>query len=232
MKKVITSARVTELGDIANRLSELYKKTTALQDDNFLSTHFSELEKQGKAITAAVKRDSVLSKLKEIDSRRDDAVRVLSKLLTGYENIPEQTLKPHGERLAAIFKKYGVRITDENYSSESNLIESLLADFATEEAVASVSALAGVSQALDNLRKEQNVFAEARAEYEKARSEWENQPTATSLRKPLLEIVNKKIIPYLIAMQIADNSKYGSFISAASKIIESVNDVIRGRGKK
>ncbi len=232
MEKLRTNARVTEIGDVANRLVELYKKTTNLHEEKFLKSTFEEIEKQGKAITEAVKRDSVLSLLEEADTKRDNAVRVLSKLLIGYENIPVETLKPHGQKLATIFKKYGVKITDENYSSESNLIDSLLTDFSASDVQPSITALAGVTEAIADLRNAQSEFASIRSQYDQALSEKENSVSATTLRKPLVELINKKLVPYLVVMQIAEAEKYGAFASNASKIVESVNEVVRGRSKR
>lgn len=232
MKKVLTVVRVTELGDVANRLAELYKKATNLQDDQFLKTSFTALETQGQGITEAVKKSKAISQLEEADHQRDEAIRVLDKLLKGYENIPVQSLKPHGEKLAKLFKKYGVKITEENYSSESNLIASLLLDFGESEVQASVSKLAGVQEALAEIRKAQENFSKVRSEYEKSLAANETKTSASLLRKPLLELLNKKIVPYLLAMNIAHPEKYSAFVGDASQIVESVNEAVRGRTKK
>lgn len=232
MDKLNTNVRITEIGDVANRLAELYKKTTDLHEEKFLKNTFEAIETQGKAITEAVKRNNVISLLEEADAKRDNTIRVLSKLLVGYENIPVSTLKSHGQKLATIFKKYGVKITDENYSSESNLIDSLLNDFAASDVQASITALAGVTEAIADLRNAQEEFASVRSHYEQALSEKQSTATASTLRRPLMELINKKLIPYLVAMQIAEPQKYGTFISNATKIIESVNEVVKGRSKR
>lgn len=232
MKLLNYQARVTEIGDVANRLAELYKKATHLQEETFLKASFMALEEQGKAITEAVKKHKAVSQLDDADAKRDQAIRVLDKLLKGYENIPVDSLKLHGERLSAIFKKYGVKIVDENYSSESNLIDSLLLDFSASEVQASITALAGVSEAIANIRKAQEEFAKIRAEYEKALSQNDKSETASHLRKPLLELLNKKIIPYLIAMQIANPEQYSAFANEISQVIEGVNEAIKARTKK
>lgn len=232
MEKLSNQVKVTEIGDVANRLSELFNKATNLQEDQFLKKAFAELQEKGKEITEAVKKDSVFSKLDDADTKRDDAVRVLDKLLKGYAVIPVENLKPHGEKLAEIFKKYGVKIVSENYTSESNLIDSLLAEFATPDAQTSVSALVGVGEALANLRTAQAEFAQIRSTYEHSLTEKQAKTSASTLRKPLLDLINKKISPYLVAMEIADKDKYSAFVSEASKIIISTNDAIKVRRKK
>lgn len=71
MKKILTVVRITELGDTALRLVELFKNTASLHFDAFLSKNFTEIEQLALALTAAVKRDQALSQLEEADIHRD-----------------------------------------------------------------------------------------------------------------------------------------------------------------
>lgn len=232
MKPLNYQSRITEVGDVAHRLANLYKATATLKNDTFLKATFTDLGNKATAITEAVKRDKAVSKLEDADVQRDEAIRVLDKLLKGYENIPVQDLKAHGEKLATIFKKYGVKITEENYSSQSNLIDSLLMDFSASDVQASISALVGVSEAIAQIRTTQKHFSQVRSEYEKAFSEQQSKASASSLRKPLLEVINKKLIPYLVAMNLADADKYSAFVGEVSKIIDDMNEVVKARVKK
>lgn len=232
MKPLNYQSRITEVGDVANRLVVLYNATDALQDDAFLKTTFQELETQGEAITQAVKRDKAVSQLEEADAQRDEAIRVLGKLLKAYEVIPVEGLKPHGEKLSAIFQKYGVKITTENYSSQSNLVDSLLKDLSADGVQASITALSGVGEAIAGIRTAQEHFGQVRRAYETAFAKQQSKATASSLRKPLLELINKKLIPYLVAMQLSDTEKYQKFVHEVEKIINDMNEVVKARGKK
>lgn len=232
MKKLLTPVRVTEIGDVANRLARLYKETSMLQEDTFLKTTFADLEAKGTAITEAIKKDQAVSQLEDADTQRDEAIRVLDKLLKGYESIPVATLKVHGEKLYTIFKKYGVKITTENYSSQSNLVDSLLMDFSADEVQASITALSGVSEAIAGIRTTQENFGQVRRAYETAFAKQQSKATASSLRKPLLELINKKLIPYLVAMHLSDTEKYQKFVHEVEKIINDMNEVVKARSKK
>lgn len=232
MKKVITVARVTELGDTALRLVKAFKAVAAVQDDAFLTKTFAEIEKQAIAMTSAVKSDQALSKLEEADAQRDQAIRVLDKLLKGYENIPLENLKTHAKKLAEIFKKYGVKITGENYASQSTLINSLLGDFSATELKSSIEALAGVKEALAEIQTKQDAFTALRSDYEKAQVSQKEKSSATSLRKPLLELINKKAVPYLVAMSVAQPELFKNLTAEASEIITSTNEAIKARSKK
>ena len=232
MNKLNTSVKVTELGDTALRLVKAFKAVVAVQNDAFLTKTFAEIEKQATAMTSAVKSDQALSKLEEADAKRDQAIRVLDKLLKGYENIPLENLKTHAKKLAEIFKKYGVKITGENYASQSTLINSLLGDFSATELKPSIEALAGVKEALAEIQTKQNAFAALRSDYEKAQVSQKEKSSATSLRKPLLELINKKAVPYLVAMSVAQPELFKNLTAEASEIITSTNEAIKARSKK
>ena len=232
MNKLNTSVKVTELGDTALRLVKAFKAVVAVQNDAFLTKTFAEIEKQATAMTSAVKSDQALSKLEEADAQRDQAIRVLDKLLKGYENIPFENLKTHAKKLAEIFKKYGVKITGENYASQSTLINSLLGDFSATELKPSIEALAGVKEALAEIQTKQDAFAALRSDYEKAQVSQKEKSSATSLRKPLLELINKKVVPYLVAMSIAQPELFKNLTAEASEIITSTNEAIKARSKK
>lgn len=232
MNKLNTSVKVTELGDTALRLVKAFKAVVAVQNDAFLTKTFAEIEKQATVMTSAVKSDQALLKLEEADAQRDQAIRVLDKLLKGYENIPLENLKTHAKKLAEIFKKYGVKITGENYASQSTLINSLLGDFSATELKPSIEALAGVKEALAEIQTKQNAFATLRSDYEKAQVSQKEKSSATSLRKPLLELINKKAVPYLVAMSIAQPELFKNFTAEASEIITSTNEAIKARSKK
>ena len=231
MKKLLTTARITEAGDTAHRLVSLYKSTPALKDEAFLKPLFVEMEEKTNALTEAVKRDAVISQLENADAKRDGAIRVLDRLLKGYKTIPLDTLKAYGVQLSAVFKKYGVKMTVENYSSQSNLIDSLLQDLSDSNKAAAIAALPGIAEAIDNIKTAQEEFVKIRANYDKGLAQKGSKETATSLRKPLLELINNKLLTYLSAMKIANPTKYKVFSEDVAVIITSVNEAIKARKK-
>lgn len=231
MKKLLTTARITEVGDTAHRLVSLYKSTATLKDEAFLKPLFVEMEEKANALTEAVKRDAVISQLENADAKRDGAIRVLDRLLKGYKTIPLDTLKAYGVQLSAVFKKYGMKMTVENYSSQSNLIDSLLQDLSDSNKAAAIAALPGIAEAIDNIKTAQEEFVKIRANYDKGLAQKGSKETATSLRKPLLELINNKLLTYLSAMKIANPTKYKVFSEDVAVIITSVNEAIKARKK-
>ena len=142
------------------------------------------------------------------------------------------TLKAYGVQLSAVFKKYGMKMTVENYSSQSNLVDSLLKDLSASDLVEAVAGLPGVAEAIANIITAQEEFTKIRANYDKELAQKGSKETATSLRKPLLELINNKLLTYLAAMKIANPTKYKVFSEDVAVIITSVNETIKARGKK
>jgi len=60
ISKLSTSTRVTEVGDVAKRLSVLFAKTDKLHDDKFIAATINEITVMGDRLTEEVRRDSVM----------------------------------------------------------------------------------------------------------------------------------------------------------------------------
>lgn len=232
MKKLDVRSRITEIDDVTERILVLFERETQLQEEVFLKPTFAQMKTIAKQITEAIKRDVASSKLEEADLRRDNWVRSLNTALLGYRALPVQSLKENAETLYTIFSKYGVKITKENYAVESSLIESLLQDLSADELKEPIKALVGIGEIISQLRTEQTAFTTLRAEHEKSVSQQKNAPTATELKKTLLELINAKLVPYLIAMKIANSAQYEPFANAVEQIITDTNEVVKRRNKK
>ncbi|MFK8301572.1 DUF6261 family protein [Capnocytophaga stomatis] len=229
MKKLDARARTTEIDDVSERLLVLYRKETALQEEAFLKATFAEIETLSQQITEAIKRDIAFSKQEDADLHRDNLVRSLNTALLGYRVLPVAQLKENAEKLYAVFSKYGVKITKEAYAIESSLIESLLQDLSAPELEQAITSLQGIKEIISQLRTVQTSFTQIRAEYEKTLSEQKDAPSASSLKRPLLNAINGKLIPYLIAMKIANTAQYSSLANAVAQAIDATNIAIKRR---
>ncbi|GIM48565.1 DUF6261 family protein [Capnocytophaga stomatis] len=229
MKKLFTTSKTTEIGDVSERLVVLFKKETSFADDAFLVSLFEEIETLSEQIIEAIKRDVIVSKLEEVDNARGKMIRSLNNILKGYQSMPIPKLKEAGEKLYKVFSKYGVSITRESYANQSSLTESLLQDFSATELESDISTLVGVSECISELRNAQKNFNEMRLEYEKTLVAQSQKPTASELKKVLINVINGKLVPYLIAMQLVNVNKYGSFSATVAQIIEDNNAAVKRR---
>lgn len=227
MKRLNAQARITEVNDICHRIVVLYKQKT--WNDAFLKQMMDGIEQRTTMLTEIINQDVALSKLDEADQKRDASVKALNKILEGYRVMPLPTLQAHAEQLATVFGRYGTRIADENYTTESSLIEALLSDLSAPALQTAIGALTGVSEIIARLRSEQNEFTQLRVEYEKAVAQQKKATTATDLKRWLLETLNTKLIPYLAAMQMANAAEFASFANSVEQVIMDAYTTIARR---
>lgn len=232
MNKAKTSLRVAELDTLSDVLVRLYKdyssdaNGTVAKDAN-LKAVMTDVESLSASLTTAIKSDKVTSSLDEADIARDEAVKNLSDALNGYAALPIPEKKAAAQNLLAIFQKYGKSITTKNYAEESSLIESLLEDFSAEDAKANVETLEGVGEIIKNLRSAQDSFNKANDEFTHA-SVTKGQ-SASSVKKPLLEVLNTRLVPYLSAVALSGG--YKEFALKCGAEIDKANAAVTGRKK-
>ncbi len=170
MKKLSTKIRISELADVSARLVALFKGEKSLAEDVFLKPLFAQIEEKSVALSVAIKKESVISKLDELDGLRDDTIRDLRSALAGYASLRTAEIKESAEQLLAIFDRYGLKIVKENFSEESGHIESMLRDFSEAPAKALVEKLGGIKEILQELQERQSAFNTERVAYEKTLS--------------------------------------------------------------
>ena len=220
MKKLKSTARVTELDTVSDVIVRLYKGDSAVSDDEYLKGVLDEIESLSEKITVAIKSDKTASNLDVADTKRDELIRSLGTLLNGYAVIPVAEKKAAAEKLLAVFGKYK-GITGESYANESSLIESMLGDFASDSLLPSIKALEGVSSLLTDLRSAQDEFNKANDDFTAANAS--KGESATSLKKPLLSAINDRLVPYLTAMNLANKAVYSDFVTKIESEIDKLN---------
>ncbi len=230
MKKLSTKIRISELADVSARLVALFKGEKSLAEDVFLKPLFAQIEEKSVALSVAIKKESVISKLDELDGLRDDTIRDLRSALAGYASLRTAEIKESAEQLLAIFDRYGLKIVKENFSEESGHIESMLRDFSEAPAKALVEKLGGIKEILQELQERQSAFNTERVAYEKTLSVQGATASASVLKKPLLELLNAKLLSFLTAMKEQEN--YRGFAAGVARFIDEMNETIARRGKK
>ena len=202
MKKVRPSVRITDADTVSDALVRLYKdaaaKKGAIAKDAALAAIMGEVERLSADITTAIKKDKVSTSLEEADARRDEIIRQLGTLLTGYGAIPLADKKAAAEKLLAVYNKYGKSIATETYARESSLIESMLEDFAAESLADAITLLDGVGDLIGGLRAAQDEFNKTNDSATAALTA--KGESAYSVKKPLLAAINDRLVPYITAM--------------------------------
>lgn len=230
MNKISFKIRVSEIADVAHRLVNIFAKEASLQNDVFLKNLFAKIELQATAISIAIKKETAVSKLEEADNLRDETIINLHNILVGYRSMRTREIKESAEKIYAVFERYGTKITRENYSSESGHIESLLRDLAATDLQEAIGKLSGVAETIEELRTRQKAFHTEQQTYEKALSAQGTSESATALKKTLLELINNKLVYFLIATNT--EAHYQNLSNLVAQIINSTNETILRRSKK
>ena len=185
----MTRSRNTEVDDASMRMIGAYK-TTTLSSDPHLNGMFTNLETGTAALTAAINRSKAESNLEEKDENRDQLLRSLSDLLTGYLHYPDQAIQEAAETVDKVFEKYGLRVIGESYATESSLIASLLVDLSKQKIVDAIALLPGCSDTIASLQAAEDAFEAARIEYEQEKAAESTQANATKIKAEVLALIN------------------------------------------
>lgn len=230
MNKLRTNARISEVDGLSDTIVRLYKADKSASEDAFLKATMAELEKLSADITTAILKDKTVSNLDVADSTRDEAIRNLGALLSGYSVFPAEEKKNAAASLKSIYDKYAkAGITSANYTSESSMIESLLEDLSADSAKAQIEKLDGVDSLISKIRSAQDDFTKANDEYTKAKGS--KGESASSLKKPLVSIINDKLVTYLNTMSLVGNAALAEFSKNVGTEIDRVNSAVTKRGK-
>lgn len=227
----MTASRVTEVDAASMRIIGAYK-TTSLNTDPHLAGMFAALEPLTGTLTAAINRSKAESDLEAKDEVRDEQVRALYYLVTGFLHHPNADIKAAAKKVDKVFEKYGVRITGESYATESSLIASMLDDLSKQKLLDAIAQLSGCAEIIAALQAAQTNFETARIAYEQEKAEESTQNTATTVKKEVLTLINEKIVIYMRAMEIVDIETYGPFARTIAEIIDDNNEQVKKRSKK
>lgn len=231
MNKLKTAIRNAEVDGLSDSIIRIFKADTKAREDAFLKSALEELETLSAQITTAILQDKTLSTLDSADSVRDEAVKTLGTILAAYAVFPIAGKKELSAPLKAIYDKYAkAGMTVANYTSESSMIESMLQDFSAGSLSENIKGLEGVAEAIASIRSAQDDFVRANDEYVKASTN--KGASASSYNKPIVSLVNDKLVPYLNAMVISGNANCIDFARSVEAEINRANEAISKRGKK
>ena len=226
--KLINNVRVTELDALSDAMEREYKAAcaggeTAVAKDTVLKGLFEQLIDLSARNTTAIKQDAIVSTLDEADSARDSVTRDLFTLTNGYTASPFAEVKTAAVDVCATLEKYGRGMTSKGYAEQTALTESLLEDLG--KVTEKIAALSGVAELVASLREAQDGFASAHDAYIKAKAD--KGESASSLKKPIVSLINDSIVPYLNI--VAAVQGYADFIAAVAGNIKRTNDTVARR---
>lgn len=231
LEKLIHQCRVSEVAGLNVRIIGAYNANNCGGDAN-LATFFSEMAPLSNDLRAVVKRARVESVLEGEDNLRDDDVRGINYLLIALSFHPDLAVRKAAKTVLKTFKRFGLSIIDQGYTSESGLINSLLDDFKLPKIQAAIAELPLLASYISALEASQSNFEQIRIAQEAELAEEDTLANATTLKKEIITIINHKIVEYLRIMVPLNEAVYGGFARTVSKMIEEQNEIVRKRSNK
>lgn len=229
--KLSSQSRATEVNTASDNILTAYEKGTWDEVPHML-TIFTELKTRNIGLTSAINRSRTKSNLDKMDLLRDEKVKNLNYVLIGSIHHPEMVVNTAGKRLYTRFSKYGLKITQTSYATESSLIDSLLEDLSESEVQPDIAAISGCSTIIAELQTAQNNFKASHFAWEEQKAIEGLTKCATEIKKDVIAIINKQIVLYLNAMYQVDQDLYGELAQTVAQIINDNNETVKKRSKK
>jgi hypothetical protein len=231
MNKLISNCRTTETDAVAARIGGAYENAGP-KTDTRLNEMVTTLTEKRTHLQEAIKRAKAESDLEEKDEVRDNGLRSLVYLVQGFTHHPDPAVKAAAVKVDDVLDRYGLSVTDESYSTESSLINSLLTDLAKPNMQEAIAALSGCAELIAALQTAQEAFEQTRIAYEEEKAQKGTETNATTLKKEVIDVINNQLVVYLDAMMLVDEATYGAFVRTVAEIIDATNEMVKRRRKK
>ena len=226
MNKIMQKIQNAELDGFTMSVLGDFEGDEKAKKDPFVNSQMGDLKKAHDVFNTAILKDKGKSTLSELDSVRDEKFMVLRKMSEVYSMFPIAAKRELNAPIKAVLDKYAkAGLMGASYKAESALIESLKKDL--EPFAENVAGLEGMKEAFDELFAAEDAFLAANKSYVNALNA--KTESASSLKKPLLSIINDKLVVYLSAMLVCENENCKDFAQFFDKEIERTNAAIEKR---
>lgn len=227
MYKLLTYSRVAALSGATENAVTLLDCYPALGNDTDFKMHTDHLAGLSSSFNIALCRTVEKSELIPKDDVRDAIFLSLYTLADALAHFSEKQplIRKAGIKLLAIMDKYSRRMVKKSMVSETALIDSLLTDCQTELSEDELDAIGIVKIALQELSDAQEAFRT----YSTTRSIKisVHVPSASELKKGLLDYFNKIYVPYVAARAFTSKGDFKLYYDALCKQIDGVNQIER-----
>jgi len=228
---LMMTSRNTEVDGTCTQIIQGYNATTLNTDEN-MEKIFLPLKEKSVLLSAAIGRLKEKSVQKTNDEIRDEKIDGLYYLLLSASHNPKEKIRVAAITLLEYFEQYGQKMKEESYTRESSMVNSLLNDYKTEQALSAIADVPQCAEYIAALQTAEDNFEGMRLSYEKATAEEGTEENASALKKEVVDIVNSQLVPYLNVMAQLNEPLYGVFTRTVAKLINDNNEQVKKRRKK
>lgn len=229
IEKLLYKCRNSEVNATTGRLSDAYHQGS-LAGNTALDAIFGEIDPKNQELTTAIKRQKAESDLEVKDEKRDTDHHALYQLVNGATYNPDPAVQTAASQVFKVLENYGLSVTQENYDTETSLLNSMLEDLTKANLQDSIAAVAGCSELIATLQASQETFSAAKLAFQKELAQEGKLESATTIKRELLPLVNDKLIRFLDGMLVADEATYGQYAATIKQIIAETNEIVKKRG--
>ncbi|MFV0346454.1 MAG: DUF6261 family protein [Bacteroidales bacterium] len=224
-------SQLSELNTIANRIVMIYGSFSI--DDKHLQSLVSEIDALNTELLGAARRSKATSNSETEDKQRIKLIRALFKVVVGYEAMLDKELRKKAKQIKKVLDKYTLdNLTKKGRRDRNSLTASMLADLSDKKIRECIEQLYGLSAIVDELTKVQEKVIVTNLQYVSEKASYKSKPTATNLKPQLMDLINHKLKPYIVAMVNVDKDTYSSFALNIKNIIEDNNSAVKARGRQ
>lgn len=228
MGKINANGTIKETAEAGIKISDL-NTTNPIVEDIYYAETFENLSAKAKELIDMINAGWLESDLKEKDEVRDLDIRAIF-----YEVSAKCMRKPSENqqkavRLKAILDRYGMKITDSTYTSESAEIRAVLSDIKAPELAEDRKAIPDLDGLIGNLEASQTSYDQSDDQLRDDKMGRKNTKPASTLAKELRNIINNDLCGYLSAMTRSNPAKYAAFSTKFFQIIEDANQGVTNR---
>jgi len=177
------------------------------------------------------KKNAFTQKLSDKDDIRDGWWKGIGGYLRSAINFPGMV--GYGASiLYEIFKSAGDRVQDQSYELETSSIIVTMEKLRAPELSGYVSSVHGLDTYLTALSQVNDEFFLLFEQRNQMETQTEDCLPTSVVKKEVLDIINKQLIPFVDVMKITDEASYGELAKSISLYINDLNTKIRVRTTK
>ena len=232
MKKVSTSAKISEVDSVSDKSILLYNDDPQLQDDANLKSIIDEVSEVSDQITESVKRDRVVSDMEEVDMQVEQDARTLKTIVKGYAAMPDEKFATAAKAVLTVIEKFNFNLFKLSMDQQAPTVDALIMDLSAQDMKENMTLLPTVPEVFAKFVQSQTNFKNKNKEYLQAYADDKDMLSASDLRKQLLQLINGKLVVYLTSAVMMNPEKYRSYVTELEKAIEDVNTQVRIRADR
>ncbi|TLX72151.1 hypothetical protein E9993_18990 [Labilibacter sediminis] len=228
MNKISNNTRNAEMYAVIERIATAYNESGITEDIGLMNI-FSQIDPKLGALKQAIMRMKAESELEEADELRDNDYNALYNFVYGATFHPDSSIKSSAEKVFACLQHYGRAVTQESYDTQTSHMDSLFEDLNKREVKEAVDIVTGCSELIEKSQNSQNAFKLSRKTFQDEQALEAQQESASEIKKQLHGIINKKLVPYLNGMMVANGITYGKLNAKITQIINDNNEIVKRR---